>query len=230
MPASRSLATEDTHWKHAAESAGDGVWDWSIDDDAIELSQGLSHIWRQVLGHPESLSGSRSAVWTPHIHPDDRPRVDEALRAHLANETPSYQCEYRLCQPNGQARWVLSRGTVVERDAQGRPVRMIGTLTDIHWRKHAEQFEQFRSRILEMLAGGEDLPTVLDAIVRGVEQLDPIVLCSILLLDPDGVHLRHGAAPSLPDFYNEAIHGVPMMNATISSKISDDCSLVAAAL
>src|SRR3990167_7009595 len=87
---------------------------------------------------------------------------------------------------------------------------MIGTLTDIHWRKHAEQFEQFRSRILEMLAGGEDLPTVLDAIVRGVEQLDPIVLCSILYLDPDGVHLRHGAAPSLPDFYNEAIHGVPI--------------------
>ncbi len=208
MPASRSLATEDTHWKHAAESAGDGVWDWSIDSDAIELSQGLSHIWRQVLGHSESLSGSRSAGWTPHIHPDDRLRVDEALRAHLANDTPSYQCEYRLCQPNGLARWVLSRGTVVERDAQGRPVRMIGTLSDIHWRKHAEQFEQFRSRILEMLAGGEDLPTVLDAIVRGVEQLDPLVLCSILLLDPDGVHLRHGAAPSLPDFYNEAIHGV----------------------
>lgn len=208
MPASRPLAPEEAHWKRAAESAGDGVWDWSIDDDVIELSHGLSHIWRKVLGNPEALCGTRATVWAPHIHPDDRPRVDEALRAHLANETPTYQCEYRLRQPNGQARWVLSRGTVVERDAQGRPVRMIGTLTDIHWRKHAEQFEQFRSRILEMLAGGEDLPTVLDAIVRGVEQLDPIVLCSILLLDPDGVHLRHGAAPSLPDFYNEAIHGV----------------------
>ena len=210
MPASRPLAPEDAHWKHAAESAGDGVWDWSIDDDAIELSHGLSHIWQEVLGHPGTLCGARSTVWASHIHPDDRARVDAALRAHLANETPSYQCEYRLRQPNGQARWVLSRGTVVERDAQGRPVRMIGTLTDIHWRKHAEQFEQFRSRILEMLAGGEDLPTVLDAIVRGVEQLDPIVLCSILLLDPDGVHLRHGAAPSLPDFYNEAVHGVPI--------------------
>lgn len=44
MPTPRPLSLEDTHWKRAAESAGDGVWDWSIADDAIELSAGLSQI------------------------------------------------------------------------------------------------------------------------------------------------------------------------------------------
>ena len=208
MATPRPLTPEDTHWKRAAESAGDGVWDWSLVDDAIELSAGLSQIWQQVLGHPGALSGARSEIWSPHIHPDDRSRVEAALRAHLNQETAHHQCEYRLSRPDGQARWVLSRGTVVERGPQGEPLRMIGTLTDIHWRKHAEQFEQFRSHILEMLAGGEDLPVMLDAIVRSVEQLVPSTLCSILLLDPDGVHLRHGAAPSLPAFYNEAIDGL----------------------
>ena len=202
------LAPEDTHWKHAPESAGDGVWDWAIDTDTIDLSHGVGAIWPLVLDQAAVLRGPRSEIWAPRIHPEDRERVEASLRAHLAQETAHYQCEYRLCQPGVQARWVLSRGTVIERDAQGRPRRMIGTLTDIHRRKHAEQFEQFRSRVLEMLAGGEELLAVLDAIVRGVEQLDTSALCSILLLDADGMHVRHGAAPNLPAFYNQAIDGV----------------------
>jgi diguanylate cyclase (GGDEF)-like protein/PAS domain S-box-containing protein len=79
---------------------------------------------------------------------------------------------------------------------------------DITERKQAERFEQFRSHALELLAGNEPLPLILEAIVRGVEQLDPAMLCTILLLDQTGRHLRTGAAPSLPDFYNAAIDGI----------------------
>jgi diguanylate cyclase (GGDEF)-like protein/PAS domain S-box-containing protein len=79
---------------------------------------------------------------------------------------------------------------------------------DITGRKQAERFEQFRSRVLELLAGDRPLPVILEAIVRGVEQLDPAMLCTILLLDKDGMHLKTGAAPSLPDFYNRAIETV----------------------
>jgi PAS domain S-box-containing protein len=61
---------------------------------------------------------------------------------------------------------------------------------------------------MTLMAGGNPLPVVLDAIVRAVEAEDPAILCSILLLDESGQHLLHGAAPSLPDDYNQAIHGV----------------------
>jgi integral membrane sensor domain MASE1 len=64
------------------------------------------------------------------------------------------------------------------------------------------------NRILRQVNQGESLLRVLDDLARGAERLYPGVLCSILLLDRDGRHLRYGAAPSLPDFYNQAIDGL----------------------
>ena len=78
---------------------------------------------------------------------------------------------------------------------------------DIAERKQSEQREQTRNHVLELLADGSPLATILGAIVRGVEQERPDMLCSIMLLDSEGKHLLNGAAPSLPDFYNDAIDG-----------------------
>jgi len=75
-------------------------------------------------------------------------------------------------------------------------------------REQFEQREQTRNHVLELLAHGAPLATILDAIVRGVEQEQPAMLCSILLLDSEGKHLVNGAAPSLPGFYNDAIDGI----------------------
>lgn len=75
-------------------------------------------------------------------------------------------------------------------------------------REQSELREQTRNHVLELLAHGAPLSTILDAIVRGVEQAQPDMLCSIMLLDNEGKHLFTGAAPSLPDFYNAAIDGI----------------------
>ena len=63
-------------------------------------------------------------------------------------------------------------------------------------------------RILAMISGQSPLPWTLDALCSSVEKLHPGMLCSVLLLDADGVTLRHGAAPSLPQEYNQAIDGI----------------------
>ncbi|HWU15316.1 MAG TPA: GAF domain-containing protein, partial [Caulobacter sp.] len=63
-------------------------------------------------------------------------------------------------------------------------------------------------RTMTLIAGGNPLSTALLAIVQAVEAEDPSTVCSILLLDADGERLLLGAAPGLPDFYNQAIHGV----------------------
>ena len=83
--------------------------------------------------------------------------------------------------------------------------RLVRDATD---RKQSEQREQTRNHVLKMLAHGAPLATILEAVVRGVEQEQPTMLCSILLLDNAGKHLVTGAAPSLPDFYNAAINGI----------------------
>jgi diguanylate cyclase (GGDEF)-like protein/PAS domain S-box-containing protein len=80
--------------------------------------------------------------------------------------------------------------------------------SDAAERKKSEQREQIRNHVLELLARGAPLSEILDAIVRGVEKENPAMLCSILLLDNEGRRLLTGTAPSLPEFYNDAINGI----------------------
>ena len=204
MAPTAPLSSDESPWKRAVECVGDGVWDWHVPSDEVVLSGR----WLGTRGTHGNERGKRSEVWVNQVHPEDLPRVQSELRAHLRGETPTFACEYRVHDRQGKLLWVLSRGTLVQRDADGRPLRMIGTLTDVSWRKQAERFEQFRSDVLQHLADGHNLPALLDATVRGIEALDPDMLCSILLLDQDGQHLQLGAAPSLPPHYNEAIDGV----------------------
>lgn len=75
-------------------------------------------------------------------------------------------------------------------------------------RRRVERREHAHNQVLELLSRGAPLQDILNAIVRGVEQEEPSMLCSILLLDNEGKHLLTGAAARLPDFYNEAVHGV----------------------
>ena len=93
-------------------------------------------------------------------------------------------------------------------NAEGKLIGTLGISHDITKRKQLEKYEKFRSSTLELLAKNIPLPSVLEAIVRGVELLHANFMCSILLLDKEGKHLVDGVAPSLPTFYNQAINGV----------------------
>jgi len=92
--------------------------------------------------------------------------------------------------------------------ADGSLRQVICTFIDISETKRAERHDQFRTHVLELLAGEEPLSAVLEALVRGVEQLYPAMLCSIVLLDSEGKHIEKCIAPSLPDFYNTALAGL----------------------
>jgi GAF domain-containing protein len=67
-----------------------------------------------------------------------------------------------------------------------------------------------QSLVLELIARGESLHQVLDTLLRVIQLQCPGMLASILLLDPDGGHVRHGAAPDLPEEYVRAIDGLPI--------------------
>ncbi len=87
-------------------------------------------------------------------------------------------------------------------------IHFVSALRDISARKRTEDFEGFRARTLEFLAGNMPLCSLLETLVRGIEQIDPSMRCSILLLSADGQRLGRGIAPSLPDFYNAATDGI----------------------
>ncbi|MDD5298767.1 MAG: response regulator [Rhodocyclaceae bacterium] len=120
--------------KLAMDTSEDGLWDWNLLDDKVYYSPR----WKTMIGYaPDQLADSLG-TWNDLMHPDDAPGVRSRLQAHLTGQVPDYEVEFRLRGPDGAWHWILARGKVVQRDASGRPMRMVGTHRDIAERKRWE--------------------------------------------------------------------------------------------
>jgi len=152
-----------------------------------------------------SLNDASEAGWANAIHPDDAVRHFESWLACTAAGEPG-EIETRVRRADGEFRWFLHRVAPL-RDEHGVVVRWYGTSTDIEDRKCAERLLAGEKLLLEMIARGNPLAPILDALCRLTEELTHGALSSILLLDAKTGQLRHGAAPSLPAAYSAAIDG-----------------------
>jgi PAS domain S-box-containing protein len=140
------------------------------------------------------------------IHPEDRPRVIETEeRANGAGK--DFEAHFRIVLPDSTTKYVHGVGHPVF-NASGDLVEYAGILMDVTERRLAEGLRDGESHILEMIARDARLEAILDNLVRVVEAQFAGLLCSVLLLDEDGQHARHGAAPSLPEPYSKAIDGL----------------------
>ena len=131
-PWARTLQQSEETLRLAIGATSDGIWDWDIPSDEVFFSP----TWLNILGLHQ-LHGHYDA-WAERLHPEDRARVMESLQQHLQGETDFWQGEHRLKHANGDWIWVLGRGRVAARDAEGKPLRMLGTMTDISAGKQAE--------------------------------------------------------------------------------------------
>jgi PAS domain S-box-containing protein len=156
--------------------------------------------------HAFSLADPGSGGIRDLIHPEDLDESVNKWRAALATGEP-YEMELRKRRADGDYRWFMTRAVPL-RDELGNIVRWYGTSTEIEDRKRAEMLLAGEKRLLEMIARGDSRTLVLEASCRLVEELASGSLASILLLDPTANRLRHGAAPSLPMNYAEAIDGL----------------------
>ncbi len=111
-----------------------GMWDWRIDTDEAVFDER----WAAMLGYELAEVEPSSRFWRQLIHPEDAARVDRVLGDHVNGRTPFYAAEHRLRHKSGRWIWVLDRGKVIERDADGTARRMCGTHLDITDRKNAE--------------------------------------------------------------------------------------------
>jgi len=128
----------------------------------------------------------------------------DGITAVLARRWPMFSMDYPCHSPE-QLHWFTMVARPFGAEAEGG---VVITHTDITATKLAEQYEHFRGQILELMAGNADVQDLLLAMVQGVEQLHPGMLCSMLLLTDDGKRLGRSIAPSLPAFYNLAIEGM----------------------
>ena len=125
------------------DALGVGLWDWNIVTGEVHYNP----VWASILGE-ESTAPSYD-FWESRIHPDDKYNILESLQQHFQGKTPVWTQEHRLKTANNNWKWVNGQGRVVERMANGLPLRMIGTMTDISERKKVENRLYKTTRILE---------------------------------------------------------------------------------
>jgi PAS domain S-box-containing protein len=142
------LKESEFRWKFAIEGSGLGLWDWNLVDGTVFFSATL----KEIVGYAAGDVFNRFEDWESRLHPDDKAEAVAAVHDHLDGRTYAYACEHRLLCKDGSYKWVLSRGLVVSRSEDGKPLRMIGTTTDIGERKCAEEALREQKEFFHLIA------------------------------------------------------------------------------
>ena len=142
------LRISEERWKFALEGARDAVWDF----DVITGEEHASARWSEILGYAEGEMDANYLAWKGSIHPDDCPLVLARLQDCLECRTATYESEHRVRCKDGSWKWILVRGKVVARGADGKALRMLGTRSDITDRVRAsEERNRFASIVKRSL-------------------------------------------------------------------------------
>jgi PAS domain S-box-containing protein len=143
-----ALKESEFRWKFAIEGSGDGLWDMNVADNTVFFSPR----WKEMLGLAEDEIGNSPQEWRDLIHPEDKTGFLTSMQDYLDGKIPTYVSEHRVCCKDGSNKWVLGRGVVVSRSADGEPLRMIGTYNDITERKKAEVALREKTNQLQLLS------------------------------------------------------------------------------
>ena len=181
----------------ALAAANQGLYD-------LDLQTGetiTSPEYATMLGYDPAEFHETHSQWIERMHPDDREPATEIYRRYLAEEIPEYRVTFRQRTRAGAWKWILSVGSVVERDAQGTALRMIGTHTDITEQKCAEQRIRRLSALYAALSETNqaimresDPDALFRAICRALVEYGGMQLAWIGLRSADGMRVESVAA------------------------------------
>ena len=121
------LRSSEERWKFALDGARDAMWDF----DVVAGEEHVSSRWPEMLGYADGELDTSYGAWERDIHSGDRAAVLARLQACLSGSTAIYESEHRVRCKDGSWKWILARGKVMARDEYGKPLRMIGTRSDI---------------------------------------------------------------------------------------------------
>ena len=144
----------DERWQFALENSGVAIWDWEVETGRVFYSDN----WKKMLGFTVDEIDDNLHEWKIRVHPDDRDFIYEQMARHLRREIPDYEGEQRLLCKDGTYKWFVVRGKVMTWTEDGKPIRVIGTHTDISKLKHSEaalrESEERYRRIVELANEG----------------------------------------------------------------------------
>ncbi|MDP2603151.1 MAG: PAS domain-containing protein [Deltaproteobacteria bacterium] len=138
-----ALQESEERLRLALHAAGQGLYDLDVSTGEAKVSPEYA----VMIGYDPATFEETNAKWAERLHPDDREKVYATYLAYIRGEIPSYEVEFRQRTESGDWLWTLSIGSIVSWDANGTPLRMLGTHTDITARKRAE--EQIKNSLQE---------------------------------------------------------------------------------
>lgn len=132
--AEETVRQSEQRFRLLSRATNDAIWDWDIATDALWWNEGFETLF----GHSREEVEPTIESWKLRVHPDDYDRVVPDVERAIASGAEFWSGEYRFRHKDGHWLYVLDRGHVI-RDASGRAVRMIGGMTDLTDRRHAEE-------------------------------------------------------------------------------------------
>lgn len=149
------LRLYEDRFRVAFEKLGDNVWEHNFKTNATYFSASDSHLLGYNFDHPEE----NATLWWDRVHPEDRMMLERNDKLYKDGDIDHHTLEYRMLHRDGSIRWVLDRGVVIEKDWLGRPVRIIGSHSDITHIKHTEQ--ELKQLVKQFQSLSENIPGVI---------------------------------------------------------------------
>jgi len=154
--AEQALRDSEERLRLALQAANQGLYD-------LDLRTGeavVSAEYALMLGYDPADFRETNAAWRERLHPDDRGTVEQAFESYLAGRSDDYRVEYRQRTRDGGWKWILSVGRIQQRDAEGRPLRLLGTHTDLTAIKEAQAALQESEARFRVLFDASPVPTL----------------------------------------------------------------------
>ncbi|NJL23391.1 MAG: PAS domain-containing protein [Leptolyngbyaceae cyanobacterium SM1_3_5] len=145
--AETALHQSEERFQLIAHTTNDAVWDWDLLGDRVWWNEGI----KTLFGYAATDVGADSAWWLSRIHPDDRSRVVSSIQATIQQGGQAWTDEYRYCCADGSYAYVLDRGYVMHNSA-GKPIRMLGGMTDLSDRIQTQEDLQRQNRRSQLFA------------------------------------------------------------------------------
>jgi PAS domain S-box-containing protein len=128
------LRISEERFQFALEASTAGIWDW----DMVTNNVFYSSLSLKILELDSADIFDDPERWDKIVHPDDLPKYYSDIHEHFDNKIPYYENYHRVMTSNGNYKWILDRGKVIKRDENGKPLRVIGTHTDVSLQKEKE--------------------------------------------------------------------------------------------
>lgn len=150
-----NLEIEKRKLEKIIEATGAAIWEWDLETGEIKVDFGCV----EILGYnPEELETMNFSVFEKLVHPEDMPKLIDAVEQHLKGITEKFQCDFRMKHKDGHWVWFSGMGGVIEGDRDGKPLKLAGVDIDITWRKELEEEIIHHKNRLQLLIDGLPFP------------------------------------------------------------------------